>query len=142
MEKPPSPLTWISALTSPVSATPTMCGGPKTTLRFSDLPEGLKGLRKAVILISWFIIVKACRWKSAQGRGNEAESRRNQAQASLCVLLVELQRTQSILLAKMCDNMYEGFNQGRLGVRVFTGDLSCRHTASAQLTPATQTPAF
>lgn len=63
-------LTWSQLL-------PSCIGGPQTPLMFIDLPEGLTGLRKAVILVSWFIIVKARRWKSAQGRGNGAESRRN-----------------------------------------------------------------
>ena len=41
---------------------------PKTTLRFDDSLEGLRGLRKTCYTQSWFITVNKYRLKSAEGK--------------------------------------------------------------------------
>lgn len=94
---------------------PSWIGGPKAAIRLSDLLEGLTRLRKAVIHMIQFIITKACRWKSAQGKGTCVKSKRNPAPASSCALLVELHGAHSILSAMTFDNMCGEFQPESLG---------------------------
>ena len=92
VDKPPLFHTWINASPSYLLSTVShrVWGGPKTTLRLSEL-LGQPGLRKVVLLMVQFIIIKAGSWKL--GKVTWMESRRNQAQASRCALLGESDRT-------------------------------------------------
>lgn len=50
-----------------------MSGVLKTTLRLSDLLDGITGLRKAVYSQLWFITVKRYRLKLAKGKAARGE---------------------------------------------------------------------
>ena len=64
-------------------------GVPKTTLRFNDSLEGLRELRKAVILMYYSYSGKI--WIKMRRRENahRVESRKDQVQGSRCPLSVE-----------------------------------------------------
>lgn len=92
-----------------VSTAPTMCWGPHDHSQFQWFARSITGFRKAGI--SWFI-KKRCADGNQHREEAMGEFGRNQAQASRCVLPMELQRTYLFLLAMMWDNTCEAFQSG------------------------------
>lgn len=76
-------------------------GVPKTTFRLSDLLEGLKGLRKAIILTDTVYYSERIQVKISKGKRHIGrESKRNQTEASSCPLPAELYEQCLILPAR------------------------------------------